>query len=130
MMRLVPLLLVVAGAFAQSGFASAHLPNYDITQIGEPGSGRYVFCSADTCPEPTIKHLATPVPVAPDNFPLPVPSADENRPTRASFIRIVKRHVPHRTHTRQIRRAAKVPKQGLCTTVAPDASTSKHLADR
>ncbi|KML57052.1 hypothetical protein VL15_15135 [Burkholderia cepacia] len=130
MMRLVPLLLAVVATFAQTSFASSRLSNYDITQIGEPGSGRYVFCSADTCPEPTIKHLATSVPVAPDDFPLPVSSADESRPMRASTVPIVKRHISHRTHIRHDRRVAKVSNRALCTTAAPDASTSKHLADR
>lgn len=130
MMRLVPLLLAVVATFAQTSFASSRLPNYDITQIGEPGSGRYVFCSAETCPEPTIKHLATSVPVAPDNLPLPVSSADESRPLRASSVPIVKGHASHRTQTRNVRRVAKVSTRALCTTVAPDVATSKHLADR
>lgn len=65
MMRFCLPLAILAALIGQSAFASTRLPDYGVTEIGNPGSGRYVFCTETTCPEPTIKHIAAPTAVVP-----------------------------------------------------------------
>ncbi len=126
MMRSSLFLAVVIGVLARASFAASSLQDYDVTQIGQPGSGHYVFCSADTCPEPTIKHLATSEPVAPENLSLPVSPAAEGWPLHASIAPIAKRHTSRRTQTRHAHRVAKVANRALCTPAGPGVSTSKQ----
>jgi len=130
MIRSPLFLAVVIGVLAQASFADSGLQDYDVTQIGQPGSGRYVFCSAETCPEPTIKHLAVSAPVVPENHSLPVSPAAEGWPQRASTVPTVKQHTSHRIRTRHVSRVAKVSNRALCTTVGTDVSTFKQPADR
>lgn len=129
MMRLVPLLGLIVGTLTQACFASSRLPDYDVTQIGEPGSGRYVFCSGDSCPEPTIKHLAAPTPVVQENLSLPV-SAAETRHIQALSTPIAKRHRSLHARIRHVHRVAKVANRTLCTAGAAVGTASKHLAGR
>ncbi len=128
MMRSPLFLAVVIGVLAQASFAGSRVQDYDVTQIGQPGSGHYVFCSAETCPEPTIKHLAVSAPVVPENLSLPVSPAAEGWPQRASTVPIVKRHTSHSIRTRHVSHVAKVPNRALCTPAGPGVSTSKQPA--
>lgn len=129
MMRLVPLLGLIVGTLAQACFASSRLPDYDVTQIGEPGSGRYVFCSGDTCPEPTIKHLAAPTSVVRENLSLPS-SAAENQPIRALPTPIATHHRSRHARIRHVHRVAKVANRTLCTAGDTVGAVPKNLADR
>ncbi|RDT05125.1 hypothetical protein DWU95_02160, partial [Burkholderia contaminans] len=124
-----PLLGLLVGPRTQAGFASARLPYYEVTKVGEPGSGRYVFCSGDSCPEPTIKHLAAPAPVVQENLSLPV-SAAETRPVQALSTPIAKRHQSLQARIRHVHRVAKVANRTLCTAGAAVGTASKHLAGR
>ncbi|WP_175905960.1 hypothetical protein [Burkholderia seminalis] len=129
MMRLVPLLALIVGTLAQACFASSRIPDYDVTQIGEPGSGRYVFCSGDTCPEPTIKHLAAPTSVVQENLSLPS-SAAENQPIRALSTPIATPHRSRPARIRHVHRVAKVANRTLCTAGDTVGAVPKNLADR
>lgn len=80
MMRFCLPLAILAALIGQSAFASTRLPDYGVTEIGNPGSGRYVFCTETTCPEPTIKHIAAPTAVVPPVFPLPLLQASKANP--------------------------------------------------
>lgn len=127
MMRRAVLFIVLGGA-AQSCFASARLPDYSVTQIGSPGSDHFVFCSSNTCPEPSIKHLASPSPVGPTAstvpFPLPavvrpVAESSPDRPTRR-----------HRVHVRRVHSGRHAPAQPQCVDAGHNRGRPEHFAGR
>lgn len=130
MKRLSALLTTVGCVASQLCFGSSRLPDYDVTQIGGPGSGRYVFCTDQTCPEPTIKHLAVAAPIAPTTptpFPLeikPLPAATVSHSPPAHG------HVRHAHRTRHLHRTDHTTPLPKCVDVGAEPSERVKPAHR
>ncbi|AYQ86056.1 hypothetical protein EDD84_00590 (plasmid) [Burkholderia gladioli] len=127
MMRYCLPLAILAGLIAQSALASTRLPDYGVTEIGNPGSGRYVFCTETTCPEPTIKHIAAPTAVIPPSLPITPTPSFESHPRPASTAPTVK---PRRSHRSRGRHARPATSSVQCVGASDGATTAKPLAHR
>ncbi len=130
MMRYCLPLAILAGLIAQSACASTRLPDYGVTEIGNPGSGRYVFCTETTCPEPTIKHIAAPTAVVPPSLPITVTPSFESQPLPASTVPTVKPRHPHRARARHGRHVRTAISSVQCIGASNGATTAKPLAHR
>ncbi|WP_186223890.1 hypothetical protein [Burkholderia gladioli] len=130
MMRYSLPLAILAGLIAQSALASTRLPDYGVTEIGNPGSGRYVFCTETTCPEPTIKHIAAPTAVAPPSLPITATPSFESRPLPASTVPTVKPRHSHRARARHGRHVRTAISSVQCIGASDGATTAKPLAHR
>ncbi len=123
-------LAILAGLIGQSALASTRLPDYGVTEIGNPGSGRYVFCTETTCPEPTIKHIAAPTAVVPPSLPITATPSFESHPLPASDASTVKPRHPHRARGRHARHVRPAAKSVQCAAASDGATTAKPLAHR
>ncbi len=123
-------LAILAGLIAQSACASTRLPDYGVTEIGNPGSGRYVFCTETTCPEPTIKHIAAPTAVVPPSLPITVTPSFESHPLPAPMAPTVKPRHSHRARGRHARHVRPAAKSVQCAAASDGATTAKPLAHR
>ncbi|WP_186159347.1 hypothetical protein [Burkholderia gladioli] len=130
MMRYCLPLAILTGLVAQSAFASTRLPDYGVTEIGDPGSGRYVFCTETTCPEPTIKHIAAPTAVVPPSLPITVTPSFESHPLPAPTGATVKPRHSHRARARHGRHVRTAISSVQCIGAADGATTAKPLAHR
>ncbi len=130
MMRYCLPLAILAGLIAQSAFASTRLPDYGVTEIGNPGSGRYVFCTETTCPEPTIKHIAAPTAVVPPSLPITATPSFESRPLPASTAPTVKPRHSHRARGQHVRHARPATSSVQCRGASAGTTTAKPLAHR
>ena len=128
MMRPALPFIVLGCAVAQSCFASARLPDYSVTQIGTPGSDHFVFCSANTCPEPSIKHLASPAPIIPVASAGPLPSQGA---AQSLVVGLPDRSArPHRVHVRRVRPMRNRAARLQCDDAAPERGGPEHFAGR
>ncbi|WP_186067599.1 hypothetical protein [Burkholderia gladioli] len=130
MMRFCLPLALLAALIGQSAFASTRLPDYGVTEIGNPGSGRYVFCTETTCPEPTIKHIAAPTAVIPPSLPITATPSFESHPLPASTAPTVKPRHSHRPQGRHARHVRPATSSVQCIGAADGATTAKPLAHR
>lgn len=123
-------LAILAGLIGQSALASTRLPDYGVTEIGNPGSGRYVFCTETTCPEPTIKHIAAPAAVVPPSLPITATPSFESHPLPASDASTVKPRHSHRARGRHARHVRAATSSVQCMGASAGATTAKPLAHR
>ncbi|WP_186269055.1 hypothetical protein [Burkholderia gladioli] len=130
MMRYCLPLAILAGLIAQSALASTGLPDYGVTEIGNPGSGRYVFCTETTCPEPTIKHIAAPTAAAPPSLPNTATPSFESHPLPASTVPTVKPRHSHRARGRHARHVRAATSSVQCMGASDGAIKGKPLARR
>ncbi|WP_186251157.1 hypothetical protein [Burkholderia gladioli] len=130
MMRFRLPLAILAALIGQSAFASTRLPDYGVTEIGNPGSGRYVFCTETTCPEPTIKHIAAPAAVVPPSPPITAAPSFESHPLPASDASTVKPRHPHRARGRHARHVRAATSSVQCMGASDGAIKGKPLARR
>ncbi|MDN7466280.1 hypothetical protein [Burkholderia gladioli] len=123
-------LAILAGLIGQSALASTRLPDYGVTEIGNPGSGRYVFCTDATCPEPTIKHIAAPAAVVPPSLPITATPSFESHPLPAPTAHTVKPRHSHRARGRHARHVRAATSSVQCMGASDGAIKGKPLARR
>ncbi|PRE92816.1 hypothetical protein C6Q13_00210 [Burkholderia gladioli] len=124
-------LAILAGLIGQSALASTRLPDYGVTEIGNPGSGRYVFCTDTTCPEPTIKHIAAPpAAVVPPSLPITATPSFESHPLLASTAPTVKPRHSHRARARHGRHVRPATSSVQCMGASDGPIKGKPLPRR
>ncbi|WP_186181891.1 hypothetical protein [Burkholderia gladioli] len=130
MMRFRLPVAILAALIGQSAFASTRLPDYGVTEIGNPGSGRYVFCTETTCPEPTIKHIAAPAAIVPPSLPITATPSFESHPLPASTAPTVKPRHSHRARGQHVRHARPATSSVQCMGASDGAIKGKPLPRR
>ncbi len=131
MMRLCLPFAILVALIGQSALASTRLPDYGVTEIGNPGSGRYVFCTDTTCPEPTIKHIAAPpAAVVPPSLPITATPSFESHPLLSSTAPTVKPRHSHRARARHGRHVRPATSSVQCMGASAGTTTAKPLAHR